>query len=89
MPAQLPALFHFMQVLLATCATQAGGEALLEYSSISNASFLAMYGFVPQRNPFAALELFESVCEAAAWAVASCPPPVQPSLGFRVPHPYA
>lgn len=68
-----------MQVLLATCAAQAGDEALVKYSNNSNASFLAMYGFVPERNPCAALELFEDVHEAATWAVASCPPPVRPS----------
>ena len=68
-----------IQVLLATCASQAGDEALVKYSDNSNASFLAMYGFVPERNPLAALELFENVREAAAWAVASCPPPVRPS----------
>ena len=51
----------------------------MKYSNNSNASFLAMYGFVPERNPMAALELFESAREAAAWAVASCAPPVRPS----------
>ena len=67
----------FLQVLLATCAAQAGDEALVQYSNNSNASFLAMYGFVPERNPCAALELFLDVREAATWAVASCPPLVR------------
>lgn len=79
MPAQLPCAVPPMQVLLATDAAEAGFEALLKYSSNSSASFLAMHGFVPERNPCAALELFENVREAAAWAAAACPPSVRPS----------
>jgi len=41
---------------------------------------LTMYGFVPEHNPAAAMELFSGVAEAAAWAVAACPPPVRAIL---------
>lgn len=66
------------QVLSATCAAIEGTEALLSYASQGNAAFLTMYGFVPERNPFAAMELFGDVREAAAWAVNIFPPPVCP-----------
>lgn len=65
-------------MLSATCAAEEGTEALLSYASQGNAAFLTMYGFVPERNPFAAMELFGDVREAAAWAVNAFPPPVCP-----------
>ena len=69
-----------LQVLSATCAAEEGTEALLSYASQGNAAFLTMYGFVPERNPFAAMELFGDVREAAAWAVSAFPPPVCPTI---------
>ena len=72
-----------MQVLLATCPGFEGHEALLCYALHGSAAFLAMYGFVPERNPLAALELFEDVHQAAAWAAAACPPPVRPFSNNR------
>ncbi len=68
------------QVLSATCAVEEGSEALIPYASQGNAAFLTMYGFVPEHNPAAAMELFSGVAEAAAWAVAACPPPVRAIL---------
>lgn len=64
-------------MLSATSAAGQGEEALLCYASQGSAAFLAMYGFVPERNPFAAMELFDSARHAAAWALAAYPPPVR------------
>lgn len=53
--------------LAATRAIAKGEELLLSYGDRDNDDFLVHYGFVPPRNPFDGVVLFQDIEDAAEW----------------------
>ncbi|BDA47418.1 probable ribulose-1,5 bisphosphate carboxylase/oxygenase large subunit [Coccomyxa sp. Obi] len=68
-------------IVSATRAIEADEEAWLSYSTEPGSYFLLHYGFVPNRNQFEQVTLFESISEAVEWAIATCAPEGLPEGG--------
>ncbi|CAL8472140.1 g11682 [Coccomyxa elongata] len=68
-------------VVSATRAIESDEEAWLSYSTEPGSYFLLHYGFIPNRNQFEQVTLFESIAGAVEWAIATCPPEGLPEGG--------